>query len=47
MEDALDAVLREQQLGCVIGTGIGLRYSYIDFALVGSGLPLPVGCGGG
>ncbi len=33
IENALDAVLIENKLGCAIGGGTGLRYSYIDFAL--------------
>jgi hypothetical protein len=33
MEDALDAVLKPDKLGCSIGGGTGLRYSYIDLAL--------------
>lgn len=34
IEDALDEVLRPEGLGCQIGGGTGLRYSYIDLALV-------------
>jgi hypothetical protein len=34
IEDALDEVLRPNRLGCQIGGGTGLRYSYIDLALV-------------
>lgn len=34
IEDMLNEVLLKEKLGCVIGTGTGLRYSYIDFALV-------------
>ncbi|MEI8018590.1 MAG: hypothetical protein WCH39_10360 [Schlesneria sp.] len=34
VEDALDEVLKPQKLGCQIGGGTGLRYSYIDLALV-------------
>jgi hypothetical protein len=33
-EDALDEALGEARLGCVIGGGSGLRYSYIDLALL-------------
>ncbi|MBM3997259.1 MAG: hypothetical protein FJ303_24390 [Planctomycetes bacterium] len=33
IEDALDAVLKPAKLGCHIGGGTGLRYSYIDLAL--------------
>ena len=33
IEDALDEVLRPDRLGCQIGGGSGLRYSYIDLAL--------------
>jgi hypothetical protein len=33
IEDALDAVLKPGKLGCHIGGGTGLRYSYIDLAL--------------
>jgi hypothetical protein len=33
IEDALDAALRPHQLGCHIGGGTGLRYSYVDLAL--------------
>ena len=33
IEDALDAVLKEEGLGCHIGGGTGARYSYIDLAL--------------
>lgn len=33
IEDALDAVLVPEKLGCHIGGGTGLRYSYIDLAL--------------
>ncbi len=33
IEDALDEVLVPAQLGCHIGGGTGLRYSYIDLAL--------------
>jgi hypothetical protein len=33
IEEALDEVLRPAKLGCTIGGGTGLRYSYIDLAL--------------
>jgi hypothetical protein len=33
IEDAINAALRPLKLGCVIGGGTGLRYSYIDLAL--------------
>jgi hypothetical protein len=33
VEDALNAALTPARLGCVIGGGTGLRYSYIDLAL--------------
>jgi hypothetical protein len=33
IEDALNAVLKPRRLGCHIGGGTGLRYSYIDLAL--------------
>jgi hypothetical protein len=33
IEDALDEVLRQANLGCHIGGGTGLRYSYIDLAV--------------
>jgi hypothetical protein len=34
IEDALDEALRDQEIGCVIGGGTGLKYSYVDLALV-------------
>lgn len=34
IEDALDAALRKAKLGCVVGGGTGLRYAYIDFAVM-------------
>lgn len=37
IEDALDAALRPRGLGCVVGGGTGLRYSYIDLALTDLG----------
>lgn len=33
IEDALDERLREEKLGCFVGGGTGLRYSYVDLAL--------------
>lgn len=33
IEDALDVALRHFNIGCVIGGGTGLRYSYVDFAV--------------
>lgn len=34
IEQALDAALRPNRLGCVIGAGNGARYSYVDLALL-------------
>jgi hypothetical protein len=34
IEDTLDDALRHFNVGCVIGSGTGLRYSYVDFAVV-------------
>jgi hypothetical protein len=34
IEDALDGALDAQELGCALGGGTGMRYSYIDLALV-------------
>jgi hypothetical protein len=34
IEDTLDAALREARAGCFIGGGTGLRYSYVDLALL-------------
>lgn len=34
LEDDLDARLRETETGMVIGGGMGLTYSYVDFALI-------------
>jgi hypothetical protein len=42
LEDELDAELREAGAGCVIGNGLGLRYSYIDLALSQPGVGLPL-----
>ena len=33
IEEALDTVLKPAKLGCPIGGGTGLRYSYVDLAL--------------
>ena len=33
IEDAIDAAIRPEFLGCVIGGGTGLRYSYVELAL--------------
>lgn len=33
IEDTLDEGLRHFNVGCVIGSGTGLRYSYVDFAV--------------
>lgn len=33
IEDALDSILIKEQVGCFIGGGTGLKYSYIDLAL--------------
>lgn len=33
VEDAIDAALREAGVGCFVGGGTGLRYSYLDLAL--------------
>jgi hypothetical protein len=33
IEDTLDEALRHFKIGCVIGSGTGLRYSYVDFAI--------------
>ena len=37
IEDALDAALREEEIGCFVGGGTGLKYSYVDLALVDVG----------
>jgi hypothetical protein len=37
IEDAINAVLVPAQLGCSVGGGTGLRYSYIDLALTDVG----------
>jgi hypothetical protein len=42
IEDALDAALRPRGLGCVVGGGTGLRYSYIDLALTDLGSAVAV-----
>lgn len=50
IEDTLDETLRHFNVGCVTGSGTGLRYSYIDFALtdlpIASGIIRNVLCGG-
>jgi hypothetical protein len=33
LEDALDAALVSERAGRVVGSGLGIRYSYVDFAL--------------
>jgi hypothetical protein len=33
LEDALSEALRERALGAVVGSGLGVRYSYVDVAL--------------
>jgi hypothetical protein len=33
IEDAIDSALRKAEVGCYIGGGTGLRYSYVDLAL--------------
>lgn len=33
IEDAIDEALRRENVGCFVGGGTGLRYSYIDLAL--------------
>ncbi len=35
--DAVDTALRKAELGCFVGGGTGLRYSYLDLALVDVG----------
>jgi hypothetical protein len=34
IEEALDRALKQAEVGCVTGGGTGLRYSYVDLALV-------------
>jgi hypothetical protein len=34
VEDVLDEVLSAAGLGCVIGAGTGIRYSYVDLAII-------------
>jgi hypothetical protein len=34
IEETLDEALRHFKVGCVVGSGTGLRYSYIDFAVI-------------
>ncbi len=33
IEDTLEESLRHFKVGCVVGSGTGLRYSYVDFAI--------------
>jgi hypothetical protein len=33
MHDAVDATLREAEVGCAVGRGTGLRYLYVDLAV--------------
>lgn len=33
LQDALDAALRNKEVGCSVGGGTGVRYLYVDFAL--------------
>jgi len=42
IEDILDEALQKESLGCVIGGGTGLRYSYIDFALTDLGKAIEI-----
>ncbi len=42
IEDAVDEVLKPAQLGCHIGGGTGLRYSYIDLALRDIDAAIPI-----
>lgn len=41
LEDAIDAILRPDGLGCQIGGGTGLKYSYIELALTDCAKALP------
>jgi len=41
IEDTLDEALRSFKIGCVVGSGTGLRYSYVDFAVT----DLTIACG--
>ncbi len=41
IEDALDERLREVKLGCFVGGGTGLRYSYVDLALTNVSEAIP------
>lgn len=41
IEDALNAVLGEAGLGCTLGGGTGLRYSYVDMAVTDLGSAVP------
>jgi len=42
IEDALDLALQPAGLGCTVGGGTGLRYSYVDLALVDVPRAVPV-----
>ena len=42
LEDAINTTLRQERLGCVVGSGIGLRRSYIDLAVVDLQRSLPL-----
>lgn len=42
IEDALNAVLKPEGLGCYMGGGTGLRYSYIDLALTDVDKAIPL-----
>ncbi len=33
MEEAISEALEKEKLGCAVGGGTGLRYSYVDLAL--------------
>ncbi len=42
IEDALDDRLRSEKLGCFVGGGTGLRYSYVDLSLTNVWDAVPV-----
>lgn len=42
IEDALDKALKNARLGCYIGGGTGLIYSYVDLALTDIGKAIPL-----
>ena len=42
IEDALDERLRSAKLGCFVGGGTGLRYSYVDFSLTDLWRSIPI-----